>query len=92
MDLLHPRCAGLAEPVATQGPRVGMQEEGAYPTAQALQGIGGQAAKPGVQRQGVLQEAGLGGIAAALVVARGGGVDEGVMKQDSIPLLDPPPV
>jgi len=69
---------------------VGMQEAMAQTTTQALQGISGQAANPGVQRQGVLQETGMLGIAAALVIARGRGVDEGVVQQNSIPLLDPP--
>lgn len=66
---------------------MGVLEAVAQPRAQALQVVNGQAANPGIQRQGVLQEAGLLGIAAALIVARGSGVDESIVQQDPVTLL-----
>lgn len=54
---------------------------------EGIQRVGRQGGDPGVEGNRVLSESWTPNIAAALVVARGSGIDEGVVEQDAIGLL-----
>jgi hypothetical protein len=67
--------------------RVCMKEVLGQGAGEGIERVGRQGGDPGVEGNRVLAESWTPNIPAALVVARGSGIDEGVVEQDAIGLL-----